>query len=206
MDKYIIKIDEHLTSFKSISDAKKHKSLIIETSVKVENVNMVVNTTTNTIVPIICFTDGSTFGNNGPSHLRKAGYSCIFPDYIDKSVAYELKGDKTNNRSEIMAVIEAFIISHEIDPTNRRHLIVHTDSELVVNSITKWMSGWKRRGWIKSDGKPVMNKDLLKILDEHMQIRNIIVKHVRAHTGKNDYASHWNNVADKLARDVASKR
>ena len=37
--------------------------------------------------------------------------------------------------------------------------VINTDSQFVINCMTSWMSGWKKRGWKKSDGSPVINKD-----------------------------------------------
>lgn len=152
---------------------------------------------------IKCFTDGSSIGNSGPAHLRKAGYACVFPDYRDHSFAAKLDGERTNNRAELMAVIKALDIADEIDPGRKTLLFIYTDSELVINSATKWLMGWKRHGWRKSDGKGVMNKDLLIMLDERMQKRRMTMKHVRAHTGGKDWESIWNNAADKLAQSAA---
>ena len=43
---------------------------------------------------------------------------------------------------------------------------MYCDSQYVINSLTKWMPGWKKKGWKKSDGKPVLNRDLLEALDQ----------------------------------------
>jgi ribonuclease HI len=118
-------------------------------------------------------------------------------------LAARLRGEKTNNRAELMAVISAFDIADKIDPGKTTPLMVYTDSELVINSVMKWMSGWKRHGWRKSDGKTIMNKDLIMMLDERKALRPVSMKHVRAHTGRSDWESMWNDAADKLARKAA---
>ena len=38
-------------------------------------------------------------------------------------------------------------------------IVLYTDSKYVVNGIKKWITGWKKRGWITSDKKPVANKE-----------------------------------------------
>lgn len=148
--------------------------------------------------PIIAFTDGS-FKNN------VAGCAVVFPDYQDQNYSSRLT-DSTNNRAEYIALIKAVEIANEhIDPPRQRDLVVNTDSELLVNTINKWMSGWKRRGWMKADGKPVKNLDLVKRIDELLKTRRVLVRHVRAHTNRQDYSSRWNDAADKLAK-LASRK
>ena len=43
--------------------------------------------------------------------------------------------------------------------------MIVTDSQLMLNSMTKWLPGWKRKGWKTSAGQPVKNQDLLTALD-----------------------------------------
>ena len=38
-------------------------------------------------------------------------------------------------------------------------ITLYTDSQYVVNGIGKWITGWKKRGWITSDKKPVANEE-----------------------------------------------
>lgn len=149
--------------------------------------------------PVVAFTDGS-FKNN------VAGCAVVFPDHQHHNYSARLT-DGTNNRAEYIALIKAIEITTEsIDPTKTRDLIVNTDSELLVNTINKWMPGWKRRGWIKADGKPVKNLDLVKRIDELLKTRRVLVRHVRAHTKRQDYGSRWNDAADKLAKRASSGR
>jgi ribonuclease HI len=150
------------------------------------------------------FTDGSCIQSTKSKKLRLAGYACVFPDHPEHNFAAKLEGiEKTNNRAEYTACIAAFQVADKIDPERKNILLVHTDSELMINSLTKWLKGWKAKGWIKADGKPVKNIDLLKVLDQCMNNRVAIFKHVKAHTGKTDWASTNNDLADKLAKHAA---
>lgn len=162
---------------------------LIKTEVKVHN------------PPIICFTDGS-FVSSGK--IKVAGYSCVFPDNQEATYSTRLDGKLTNNRAEFTALIKALEISDVIDEEKQRNLIVYTDSELLVNTVTKWMRGWKRNGWRKADKKPVKNLDLVMQIDHLVSQRPTILRHVKAHTGRNDYNSKWNDVADKLAKNPLS--
>lgn len=150
------------------------------------------------------FTDGSCIQSSKNKTNRPAGYACVFPEYPSFNYSAKLEGkEKTNNRAEYTACIMAMNIANKIDPQKSSILCVHTDSELLINSLTKWLTGWKSKNWKKADGSPVKNVDLLKILDEHMKHRVIIFKHVKAHTGKNDWASIHNDLADRLAKKAA---
>ena len=62
-------------------------------------------------------------------------------------------------------------------------LLVYCDSTYVINSITKWMPGWKRRGWKKGDGKPVLNVEIMKALDAAMAGRRVRFVWVKGHAG-----------------------
>ena len=148
---------------------------------------------------LIVFTDGAC-SNNGSSRAR-AGYAVVWPYDRRLDTSKRLQGgEQTNNRAEFSALIEAQRIADTIDPGQQKPLYVYTDSELLINSITKWLPGWKRNNWKKSDKKPVLNQDLLREIDKNP--RPLVFKHVRAHTGRKDWESLHNHEADRLARDA----
>lgn len=135
---------------------------------------------------IIAAADGSALGNPGP-----AGWAW----YVDDS-CWGAGGWKhaTNNQGELMAVLDLFRATAHLDDD----LLVLCDSQYVINSVTKWMRGWKAKGWRKGDGKPVMNLDLLKQLDEELAGRRYSFEWVKGH------ANHpLNEAADSRARAVA---
>lgn len=104
----------------------------------------------------------------------------------------------TNNRMEMQAAIAALEFlkeSGQIQP-----ITLYSDSEYLINSITKWVKGWKNKGWKKSDGKPVLNQDLLETLD---RLNNSKVKweYVRGHAG-----NIGNERCDAIARAYANGR
>lgn len=162
-----------------------------------------------TVEQLVCFTDGST-PRNGDKNA-KGGCAVVWPDHSEYNTSFCLE-NTTNNRCEYSAVIRAFEQAVEIDPECKKTLIIYTDSMLIVNSMTKWLSGWKRNNYIKSDGKPVLNDDLIKTVDEHMKARRCVFKHTPAHTLKKSHApvsgspaweALYNDKADKLARTAA---
>lgn len=153
---------------------------------------------------LIVFTDGSAIGNGKKN--AKAGYAAVWPNHPHLTFAKPLEGAvKTNNRAEFMACIDALHAADAEDPMRKETIHIFTDSELLINTVTKWMGSWKRNGWRKSSGEPIMNEDLVKRLDEFVRMgRPIKWTHVDAHTGKSDWASVWNDKVDKLAKSAAA--
>ncbi|MFN3602390.1 MAG: RNase H family protein [Dietzia sp.] len=135
---------------------------------------------------IIAAADGSALGNPGP-----AGWAW----YIDDST-WRCGGWKrgTNNQGELTAVLDLLRqTAHSPEP-----LHILCDSQYVINSVTKWMAGWKRKGWKKADGKPVLNVEVMKALDEAMRGREVTFEWVKGHAGH-----ELNEKADVLANGAA---
>ncbi|MDM4762649.1 ribonuclease H [Galbitalea sp. SE-J8] len=130
--------------------------------------------------------DGSALGNPGP-----AGWAW----YIDEE-HWAAGGwpHATNNRGELTAVLELFRATAHTG----EDLHVLCDSQYVINCITKWMPGWKRKGWRKADGAPVLNVDLLRELDAAIEGREYRFEWVKGHVGH-----VLNEAADARARAVA---
>ena len=76
----------------------------------------------------------------------------------------------TNNRMEMMAAIKAI---EAVNETYTGEIILWTDSTYVMKGITEWIHGWKKKNWVKSDKKPVVNTDLWKVLDKLNSRREI---------------------------------
>lgn len=102
----------------------------------------------------------------------------------------------TNNMGELMAVLDLFRSTKHLAGED---LHILCDSQYVINSVTKWMPGWKRKGWRKSDGKPVMNVELLKEIDQELAGRKYTFEWVRGHAGHD-----LNEAADDRARAAAT--
>ena len=99
----------------------------------------------------------------------------------------------TNNKQELTAVYEALKWSNKLgEPVN-----IYCDSEYVINSVTKWMIGWYSKGWVKADGKPVANLDLMKsIYSVYNPDKHTFIK-IKGHSGNtgNDAVDELCNVA-----------
>jgi ribonuclease HI len=151
----------------------------------------------------VVFTDGSAIGNGKTN--AKAGYAMVWPNHPHLTTSKPLQGTpKTNNRAEFMACIDALEALQQEDPRGDQPLHVYTDSMLLINTVTKWIKGWKKNGWKKASGDEVQNLDLVKRLDELLTQRKATWTHVEAHTGNNDWMSMWNDKADKLAKSAAA--
>jgi ribonuclease HI len=131
------------------------------------------------------FTDGSAVPNPGPG-----GWGAVYVaqgKVVDESHGHE--SETTNNRMELAAIIEGAGLVPSGTPA-----IVHSDSRLVVQTVTEWAPGWEKRGWKRKTG-PVENLDLVKVAYRLYRSRpELSLKWVRGHAG-----IRWNEYADALA-------
>lgn len=138
------------------------------------------------------YTDGACTGNPGPG-----GWGVVV--YFNDGSIHEM-GDSspqtTNNRMEMQAAISALQFLKKTE--QRDSITLYTDSEYLINCVTKWVNGWKKKGWRKSDGKPVLNQDLLVTLDR-LNTKQIKWQHVRGHSG-----NPGNERCDQIATTFAS--
>lgn len=130
--------------------------------------------------------DGSALGNPGP-----AGWAWYIDDATWRAGGWP---HGTNNKGELKAVLDLLESTAHLNEPLR----VLCDSQYVINSITKWMPGWKKKGWKKKDGKPVLNVELMKALDAAMQGRDITFEWVKGHAGH-----EMNEAADARANAAA---
>ncbi len=110
----------------------------------------------NALNSVVIYTDGACKGNPGPGGwgaLLKAG-NCELEIFGGELLT-------TNNRMELMAVIEA--LSALKRPCR---VALFLDSEYVRKGITEWVSGWKARNWRTAANQPVKNSELWKRLDQ----------------------------------------
>ena len=135
---------------------------------------------------IVAAADGSALGNPGP-----AGWAWYVDDDHWSAGGWP---HGTNNQGELMAVIDLLEATAHLGDD----LHIFCDSQYVINAVTKWMPGWKRKGWRKADGAPVLNRELLERLDRALQGRSYRFEWVKGHAGH-----ELNEAADERARAVA---
>lgn len=111
---------------------------------------------------------------------------------VDNEVIDERCGhdpDTTNNRMELIALIEALDVIPEGTAAT-----VYSDSHLAIRTITEWAAGWEKRGWKRKSG-PVENLDLVKKAYSGYKARpELELQWIKAHVGY-----RWNEYADELA-------
>ena len=134
---------------------------------------------------ITIYTDGACRGNPGPG-----GWGAVLKHADKEKTLYGGEEATTNNRMELTAVIRAL----ECLKGNKWPIEITTDSKYVLQGITEWIEGWKRKGWRNASKKPVMNADLWMQLDELVQQFEIKWHWVKGHSGH-----PGNEQADELA-------
>ncbi len=140
------------------------------------------------------YTDGACSGNPG-----KGGWGTVV--YFQNGERQELGGyapQTTNNRMEMQAAIAALEYFAKSGQTDG--ITLYTDSEYVKNGITKWIKGWKKKGWKTSSGKAVLNQDLWETLDQ-FNSPAVTWQYVRGHAG-----NEGNERCDAIARAFSQGR
>ena len=139
---------------------------------------------------LYAYTDGACSGNPGPG-----GWGAILIARDGDAVVKEreLSGGAaltTNNKMELMAAIAS--LEALAGPSK---ITVVTDSTYGKDGITKWIIGWKSRGWKSAAKKPVKNEDLWKRLEAATTRHDVTWEWVKGHAGHPE-----NERADELAR------
>ena len=138
------------------------------------------------------YTDGACKGNPGPG-----GWGVLLKSGALEKELFGGERETTNNRMEMMAVIEALKAIKR--PCN---ITMHIDSQYVLKGITEWIKGWKARGWKTASKEPVKNADLWKEMDALVQSggHTIDWRWVKGHAG-----DPGNERADGLANKGVDK-
>jgi len=193
-----------------MSDIRKYFNIIPN------NTNNTNNNNTNTNLDkgsINIFTDGSS-KNNGQKNKPSSGGIGIYIEDTKECISEKLTGKITNNIAELKACIKG--IKHIINRSgySNSNIIVYSDSEYVINSITKWAPTWYKNGWTKYDKFKkkkidIKNKELIVELYNLYNTYSIQFIHTKAHGVKpydentKEYKLWYGNyMADKLAVDA----
>lgn len=140
---------------------------------------------------VTMYTDGACSPNPG-----KGGWGVVVIEQ-QGMVQREMSGcerNTTNNRMELTAALRGL---QGLKEPHQVTLI--TDSTYVKNGITRWIHGWKRRGWLTADKQPVKNRDLWEELGQEILRHQVTWKWVKGHA-----LDQWNERADALA--VAARK
>ncbi|MBX3611443.1 MAG: ribonuclease HI [Hydrogenophaga sp.] len=135
---------------------------------------------------VVIYTDGACKGNPGPG-----GWGAYLQTEGHEKELWGGEANTTNNRMELMAVIEA--LSALKRPCR---VSLHLDSQYVRQGITEWIHNWKKKGWVTASKQPVKNVELWQRLDAlvHGGQHRIEWHWVKGHSG-----NPGNERADALA-------
>ena len=133
--------------------------------------------------------DGSSLGNPGP-----AGWAWVISEDCWDAGGWP---SGTNNLGELNAVLELLNATAQAGLADE-DLHILADSQYAINVISKWSPGWKKRGWVKADKKPIKNLELIQEIDRAMQGRTVTFEWVKGHAGHS-----LNERADDAARSCA---
>lgn len=133
--------------------------------------------------------DGSSLGNPGP-----AGWAWVISEDCWDAGGWP---SGTNNLGELNAVLELLNATAQAGLADE-DLHILADSQYAINVISKWSPGWKKRGWVKADKKPIKNLELIQEIDRAMQGRTVTFEWVKGHAGH-----PLNERADDAARSCA---
>ncbi len=134
---------------------------------------------------VILYTDGACSGNPGPG-----GWGALLIWNGTEKELYGGEANTTNNRMEMKAIIEGLRALKE-----KCHVKIHSDSALIINAFNQhWITNWQKRGWRKSNKKPVENQDLWKEMLRVMAPHKVDWIKVKGHS-----TNELNNRVDRIA-------
>ncbi len=139
--------------------------------------------------PLLAYTDGGCRGNPGPG-----GWGSVLVHVPTGTTRIARGGEPhtTNNRMELMGILRT------LEALSRPSAVeIRTDSKFCIDALTKWMPGWKRKGWKKADKEPPANLDVLQALDTALADHDVRFTWVPGHAGE-----PGNELADRLTNEA----
>lgn len=144
----------------------------------------------------VAFTDGSSLVNPG----GPGGTGFVVLDRVRLAVRFggtrwveDGPSGVTNNRMELRAMLDAFHGLPDGETVEAR-----SDSRYVIDSLSKWIHGWRRKGWRTASGGPVLNRDIIEALSAREAALRVRYTWVRGHVGH-----PVNEICDALASAAA---
>ncbi len=140
---------------------------------------------------VVIYTDGACSSNPG-----QGGWGAIL---IYKGIEKEISGfeeETTNNRMEMMAVIEALKTL-----TQPCRVLLYSDSSYIINAFNQhWIENWTKNGWRTASKEEVKNKELWLELIKLNKLHQIEWIKVKGHSD-----NEYNNRVDKIAVEAINK-
>ena len=189
------KLQTMLKEFSKYFDDKQSLDAVSHLKTQLDTIEIEEKKEADIVGDIFIYTDGACRGNPGPGAYGYLVQDSKKNDILEGSEFFELT---TNNKMELQGVIEGLNALNDIQSLiNNKSLIVVTDSKYVVDGITKWVPGWKNRGWKKADKKPPENLELWQNLDRLNMQFSPKYQWVKGHAGheQNEYVDQLANKA-----------
>jgi ribonuclease HI len=144
------------------------------------------------------YTDGSY---RAKTKKGAFGFCAVFENIIYDEI-YGESGDTTNNRMELKAMLHALEYLHDKQEMFQNHeVIIYSDSEYLVKSMTEWWPGWVKNNFKTSTNKPIANLELFKsIMKLYSQFSNVTIKWVKGHADNT-----YNNLIDEKVQALTKK-
>ena len=141
---------------------------------------------------VVVHTDGGCKGNPG-----KGGFGVVMVFGKHRREISAGFRRTTNNRMELLAAISA--LETLIEPCE---VELHSDSRYLIDAIVKkWIDGWKRKGWVTADKRPVKNRDLWERLLIASAPHKVDWRWVKGHAGHAE-----NERCDELANQAVTSQ
>lgn len=179
---------------------------------------------------VVIYTDGSSLIKG--DYYESSGAIIITVDGKEVYRYGEYFPNGTNSKGEVYAMMFAYDTLHELFNVGKlKSITIICDSEYVVNSVTKWIYGWKKAGWTTSSGEAPKFCEVFmylyeKYLDKSIKNNKIKVYHINSHrkdtvkarrkfqfknnvdvTQKEyDEFTYWNNKVDEFANQVRDEK
>jgi ribonuclease HI len=148
------------------------------------------------MVDILIACDGSSHRKADKTIGGAIGWAWARQDGAWQSSAFF---EGTNQRAELHAV-RSVLLFH---PQGK--MKVQLDSQYALNVTEKWAYGWEKRNWVKPDGKPVLNRDIIEHILFLRKKRKDPVEFewVKGHLKDNRFP--LNTLADKYAGEASER-
>ena len=146
------------------------------------------------------YTDGACSGNPGPG-----GWAMVFNTDDECKTYSGYHTSTTNNRMELMAVIQC--LKRMYEHCNKSNVYeIYSDSAYVVNTINnKWLERWKKSGWRTKTNDDIKNRDLWETADYYLNKLDNDGYAFRFIKVKGHAGNTFNELVDKLAREESAK-
>jgi len=147
------------------------------------------------------FTDGACKANGKKG--AAGSYAAFFPERPEWSFAFKIPENETqtNQRGELKAIHEGVKKVHsECGSPADTSIHIYTDSTYSRDCLTSWLPSWLKNNWKTATGNAVVHRDLIEATSIQLtKFKSYIITYVKAHTGKTDELSRFNDIVDKMA-------